>query len=864
MGRHRHRLDPLGAPTTAPAPPPAQEPPPAPAPPQPQEPAPVTPGAPTPQEGVPAPVEEEGAETDSAGDPAEPAEADAEAPAPDQNGQRDITPAPVQSAGPSDTLDEHAARIAVTAQDDLYTLTADKSGLWKRGSDGWSPLSGAANAVYAGRAGVFTTADGNEQVRKYNAATNAWNPIGGAAGQFAVTGKHLYRLVPDGIGEWHGDTWTKIGGPARNIYAGRAGLFATNPHTGDLYKYNGKPGKWTRIGGPGAQFAVGHDRVYGINPDHTAVYEWTGQGTAWTKIGGPAKNIYAGGAGLFATNPTTGNIHQYNNTPDAWTEIGGPGATFTVSDTQLYGLSPDLTTAYRWNGTGADWTRLGGAADIAQQHKDEQLLAESCGQECVEEYREAKKLLETSITDWLKDNGLDILLDTFDINDIVKCAQGDLLKCLWTVTDVGSTLLGVGAVKKTGKLASAIKKTAKELPPFLKKADEAKKKYRDLRTLIDTARKVAEQGPAEPERTPCPVAAYPTTQSSPRAASVSYERAGDGSGQRGSGLVPWTTQAETSSSRDRCTDTENGPGQIVVTRVPGAGVTPQPPAAASSMLCAPLPGGFDRFKACEISTGKAELFRGGLPVGTVHFVIRQEVQLKNNSLTSLEDFNLQVTSVTGDTSGTTLTLDADCRGTCKTTSPVSSRQDLTANAVVKGIITHQDSPVSAHSDKIRYAIKIERPGFSEGATNWHSPIYRCDDTIKGIGAGCVFPEYVPTLTEMQRLPGIAANIRRIQQGSPSHLGNKALGGVALTRTTSATLEQANRRTACPRSRPRPSGQSCDEYPFAKTREGASRSPAADWGWAWVPVGEQNSQGGLVSGFFKAQRVLDGDKFWVEV
>ncbi|MFJ8770518.1 tectonin domain-containing protein [Streptomyces clavifer] len=384
----------------------------------------------------------------------------------------------------------------MTAQDDLYTLAADNSGLWKRGSDGWTSLSGPANAVYAGRAGVFMTGPDSEQIRKYNADTPSWEPVGGSAGQFAVTGKRLYRLAPDGIGEWHGDTWTKIGGPAKNIYAGRAGLFATNPDTGDLYKYDGKPHKWTRIGGPGAQFAVGHDHVYGITPDHKAVYEWSGKGTDWTRIGGAAKDIYAGGAGLFATNPHTGNIHKYNGTPDSWTQIGGPGATFAVSDTQLYGLSPDLTTTYRWNntttaadaGTGGDWTRLGGAADIAQQQEDEQLLAESCGQECVQKYREAKKLLETSITDWLKDNGLDILLDTFGIDDILKCSQGDLLKCLWAVTDVGSTLLGAGAIKKTGKLTGAIKKTAKELPPFLKKADEAKQKHRDLRKIIDTVR----------------------------------------------------------------------------------------------------------------------------------------------------------------------------------------------------------------------------------------------------------------------------------------------------------------------------------------------------------------------------------------
>lgn len=467
---------PLGAPMTAPAPPPAQETPPAPATPQPQE---TTPVAPAPQETVPASAEKE---AEAAEEPAE-----AVAPVPDEDGQRNITPAPVQPTGPSDTLDEHAIRMAVTAQDDLYTLTADKSAVWKRGSDGWSPLSGAANAVYAGRAGVFMTGPDSEQIRKYDADTRNWDPIGGATGQFAVTGDHLYRLTPDGIGEWHGDTWTTIGGPAKNIYAGRAGLFATNPHSGDLYKYNGKPGKWTRIGGPGAAFAVGYDHVYGIAPDHTAVYEWTRKGTDWTRIGGPAKNIYAGGAGLFATNPATGNINQYNNTPDAWTEIGGPGATFTVSDTQLYGLSPDLTTAYRWNGTGSDWTRLGGAADIAQQAQDEKLLAANCetGRDCVQEYRDAKKLLQTSLTDWLKDNGGQILIDTFGIDTIVKCAKGDPGKCLWAAVDVGGSILGVGLLKKGGKLSKALYRFSKDYPKFIEKTKQAKDAYDAFRTTIN-------------------------------------------------------------------------------------------------------------------------------------------------------------------------------------------------------------------------------------------------------------------------------------------------------------------------------------------------------------------------------------------
>lgn len=502
---------PLGAPTT-PAPPPAQETP-TPTPPQPQpqpqpqpKPQDTVPPAPDPQ-ASPAPPAPETGNTPTAPEGSEESEA-AEGtegggePAAGTDGQRDIAPEPAKPATAPDTLNEHAVRMAITAQDDLYTLAADNSALWERGSDGWTPISTPANAVYAGRAGVFKNSPDSKQIRKYHTdpdtGTRRWEPIGEATGRFAVSGKHLYQLTPHGIGKWSGDTWTKIGGPANNIYAGRAGLFATQPGTGDLYRYDGKPDRWTRIGGPGAHFAVGKDHVYGITPDHTAVYEWPGNGTEWTRIGGPARHLYAGGAGLFATNRDTGNIHQYNGTPDNWTEIGGPGATFTVSDTQLYGLSPDLTTTYRWNGTRTNWTRLGGAADIAQQAQDEKLLAANCetGRDCVKEYRDAKKLLETSITDWLKTNGGQALIDAFGVTAVLECVNDqNLVSCLEVIVDVGSTLLAVGAVRKAWKLSESARKIAGKLPEFKKKLNTAQEAYKNFRTTIDTARKAQERLP---------------------------------------------------------------------------------------------------------------------------------------------------------------------------------------------------------------------------------------------------------------------------------------------------------------------------------------------------------------------------------
>jgi hypothetical protein len=68
----------------------------------------------------------------------------------------------------------------------------------------------------------------------------------------------------------------------------------------------------------------------------------------------------------------------------------------------------------------------------------------------------------------------------------------------------------------------------------------------------------------------------------------------------------------------------------------------------------------------------------------------------------------------------------------------------------------------------------------------------------------------------------------------------------------------------PDNRERPEGKSCDEYPFAPTLEGASRTSQPDWRWAWVPEDEQDRQGGLMIAFYKQYRVLDGDAYWVVV
>ncbi|MBT0565650.1 NucA/NucB deoxyribonuclease domain-containing protein [Williamsia sp. CHRR-6] len=65
----------------------------------------------------------------------------------------------------------------------------------------------------------------------------------------------------------------------------------------------------------------------------------------------------------------------------------------------------------------------------------------------------------------------------------------------------------------------------------------------------------------------------------------------------------------------------------------------------------------------------------------------------------------------------------------------------------------------------------------------------------------------------------------------------------------------------------PALNSCDEYPFASTVEGGASASIA-----WVPLAEQVrvdgddidvAQGTLLSTFYRENRVIEGDKFFVQ-
>jgi subtilase family serine protease len=171
----------------------------------------------------------------------------------------------------------------------------------------------------------------------------------------------LYVLGPNkaSVQEWTGSAWLTIGGPAGNVYAGGAGVFASSPDGKSISKYDGSPNMWTQVGGAGKTFVVSGDTLYGLSPTGTSIARFNGAPGSWSIVGGAAQSIYSAGNGVFATSPGNAAILKY--TPGGgWARVGGAGSQFATSGDKLFGLAPNASAILEWTGSGQNWTRIGG------------------------------------------------------------------------------------------------------------------------------------------------------------------------------------------------------------------------------------------------------------------------------------------------------------------------------------------------------------------------------------------------------------------------------------------------------------------------------------------------------------------------
>ncbi|WP_372406593.1 NucA/NucB deoxyribonuclease domain-containing protein [Streptomyces luteireticuli] len=280
---------------------------------------------------------------------------------------------------------------------------------------------------------------------------------------------------------------------------------------------------------------------------------------------------------------------------------------------------------------------------------------------------------------------------------------------------------------------------------------------------------------------------------------------------------------------------------------------------------------YSRTDLCQEMNITVTLLVNKKPVGTAKFTAKHEMQLQVKNRKWKETIGISKAQLTPQARGIRMGLNVSCGGSCSADNHLKSH---TLGSAKTGSVDYTDNvkAFKIHNTANRFTYTFTKPGFTPATVTYTTLAYRCDDmfakkpgkTKPRQAPGCVIPKFTPTLTDMASLPNISQGIRTIQARG-GHYG-KPGSGHPLHMLDDKKKEDANRKAVCggKSAPPGSAGPSCDEYPFASTREGGTALPAASRGITWVPLSENRKQGGMLNSFELKQRVLDGDAYWVSV
>ncbi|MFB7506150.1 NucA/NucB deoxyribonuclease domain-containing protein [Streptomyces broussonetiae] len=296
---------------------------------------------------------------------------------------------------------------------------------------------------------------------------------------------------------------------------------------------------------------------------------------------------------------------------------------------------------------------------------------------------------------------------------------------------------------------------------------------------------------------------------------------------------------------------------------------------ASNATCTINKITINRYSECEWVSIHVDVIKviDGKPEieGTVDFDVKHQMTLKVNSANWSEQFTVSKARTTRAGSGVAVDIGAASGGGTKaavhfpqghilSSGAASGSVDYKTGAIPKG---HVNAKAKTH-----YTYTFTKPGYTPGSVSYDSVVYRCDNyygSKRASRSGCAIPE-VPTAVSMVGIPYIDDGIRRLRS-SGGHYGDP-YGGKPLHWMINPTQEDNNRKAVCPTKAPpdmqRAGRTSCDEYPFASTKEGGTHLPANQREITWVHIQENRSQGGRITAWRGKMHVMDGDPFYVIV
>jgi hypothetical protein len=205
-------------------------------------------------------------------------------------------------------------------------------------------------------------------------------------------------------------------------------------------------------------------------------------------------------------------------------------------------------------------------------------------------------------------------------------------------------------------------------------------------------------------------------------------------------------------------------------------------------------------------------------------------------------------------------------------------------AILNTTTTATTSGAIAHSSATTYYHFTGSNGVStEGSIT--APPIRYDNAVpENINPGCPFHQYVPTMQYASSGPRaqVAAQMAQAQAQASGSAASRSF----LHRLTNSTLSTRNGSTACGSPPPAPlapAGNSCDEYPFRSTYEGAytgggtartqpgcyyvvlnPSTGSSGYSICSVDAQQNSAAGSDLGGFYARDRVIEQDPFMVQV
>lgn len=281
---------------------------------------------------------------------------------------------------------------------------------------------------------------------------------------------------------------------------------------------------------------------------------------------------------------------------------------------------------------------------------------------------------------------------------------------------------------------------------------------------------------------------------------------------------------------------------------------------------------FTRHDACSVKVWILDVLQvpGGQLIGQMTYLQADLVYPQSDVPAWGHQVAIDQTAGWGQIAGTRLSGSGSCTGAC--TLPAANIDFPSQAVTMTGLAYGQIIPESTSTATGAVGTARTKVTYHFSNPSWTTPSntvtsqppldVRCDNAVPGYArAGCVIPHFAPWMTYALNgpYPELAGHIRDAQaSGLPG-----GQHSTPLERLTDPVKQDENRRRACPRSLPRPPGKTCDEYPFASTWQGAATS-AGQFSRRMINAGQNSAGGSALNEFFKAQRIIEKDKFHVVI